>query len=314
VVRASLAQREAASPNVQERTLTYVSCNYCGRQITQGVHNITRLVRCMECGLIFVNPRPGFAELATQYESEYFQCDAPVFGGYENYEGDRENILRTFRRRLGRVMAQAPCAAPRLLDVGCATGLFLEVARDAGAKAEGLDLSGFAVEQARNKGFTVRQGQLADAGLADGSFDVLTMWDIIEHVTDPQGLLKECHRVLAPGGALAISTPDAGSWLAWLLGGRWLGYRSLDEHLYFFSRASLARMLDAAGFEGADAFSVGKYLSLERLITRLRYYTRIGALLLRSVDRVVPELSLYVNPFDTMCIVARKKATRTTRP
>lgn len=306
-----MAQREAAPPSVQERTLTYVGCNFCGRQITQGVHNISRLVRCMECGLIFVSPRPSLADLAVQYEAEYFQCDAPVFGGYENYEGDRENILRTFRRRLPRVLSGVQAREPRLLDVGCATGMFLEVARETGARVEGVDLSGFAVEKARQKGFTVRHGQLAEAGFADASFDVLTMWDIIEHVTDPLGVLRECHRVLADSGTLVISTPDAGSWLAWLLGGRWLGYRSLDEHLYFFSRASISRMLEAAGFEVTDAFSVGKYLSLSRLITRLRYYTRIGAFLLRSVDRAVPDMSLYVNPFDTMCIVARKRPEKT---
>src|SRR5688572_27438875 len=106
VVSASMAQRDAAAPlNIHERTLTYVGCNFCGRQITQGVHNISRLVRCMECGLIFVSPRPGMQELAAQYEAEYFHCDTPVFGGYENYEGDRQNILLTFRRRMRRVMS-----------------------------------------------------------------------------------------------------------------------------------------------------------------------------------------------------------------
>ena len=303
---ASVAQREVAPQGIHERSLTYVGCNFCGRQITQGVHNISRLVKCMECGLIFVSPRPSLAELAAQYEAEYFHCDTPVFGGYENYEGDRENILRTFRRRMPRVLGGVSKDA-RMLDVGCATGMFLEVARESGMKIEGLDLSGFAVEQARKKGFEVQQGQLGEAGFADGAFAALSMWDIIEHVTDPQGLLRECNRVLADRGTLIISTPDAGSWLAWLLGGRWLGFRSLDEHLYFFSRASLSRMLEAAGFEVTDAFSVGKYLSLSRLITRLRYYTRIGAFLLRHLDRLVPDISLYVNPFDTMCIVARKR-------
>lgn len=301
-------EQPAPTSNIHERTLTYVGCNFCGRQITQGVHNISRLVRCMECGLIFVSPRPGGAELAAQYEKEYFQCDAPVFGGYENYEGDRDNILKTFRRRLPRVMSHAKKDKPRLLDLGCATGMFLEVARESGVVGEGLDLSSFAVGQAQGKGFQVRHGQLADAGFADGSFDVLSMWDMIEHVTDPQGLLKECNRVLAPGGIAVMSTPDAGSALAWLLGSRWLGFRSLDEHLYFFSRASLGKMLDAAGFDVVDVWSVGKYLSLERLITRLRYYTRIGAFLLRHVDRVVPDMSIYVNPFDTMCVVAKKRA------
>jgi len=139
----------------------------------------------------------------------------------------------------------------------------------------------------------------------------------IEHVPDPAALLGECHRLLAPGGVLALSTPDAGSLLARVLRGRWLGFRSIDEHLYFFSRRTLARMLERAGFEVRRFLPAGKYLTLPRLIERMRFYTRVGALLLRTADRMVPRLSLYVDPRDTMYVLAVKSAPRSpagTRP
>ncbi len=282
-------------------------CNHCGREVTHGVHNVSRLVRCVHCGLVFVSPRPPDELLAAQYDRDYFHCSEPTFGGYEDYEADRAEITRTFRRRMRQLAPFVGAAAPRLLDVGCATGIFLEVARDAGWSGEGLDISEYALARAREKGFAARPGTLADADFSPRSFDVLTLWDVVEHLPDPAGALARAHRLLRPGGTLALSTPDAGSLLARLLGRRWLGFRPIDEHLYFFSRRTLAAMLAAAGFEVRATHAVGKYLTLPRLVERLRFYTRAGAFLLRTADRLVPRLSLYVTSFDTMVVIATRR-------
>ena len=304
---------EPPSPSPRERPLRrpgrlmeHVPCNHCGHEVTHGVRNVSRLVRCVNCGLIYVNPRPPFEELAPRYEGAYFNCPEPTFGGYEDYEADREDILRTFRGRMRLIRPELAVPTPRVLDIGCATGIFLEVAREAGWRAEGLDISAYALERARQKGFQVHRGTLPGVSLPEGEYDLITMWDLIEHVPDPAALLAECRRLLRPGGVIAISTPDAGSLLAHLLGGRWLGFRSIDEHLYFFSRMTLGAMLTAAGFEPRRFVAVGKHLALPRLVERMRFYTRVGALLLRNVDRVVPKLSLYVNPRDTMVALARR--------
>ncbi len=286
------------------RSLSHVPCNRCGREVTRGVHNISRLVQCVNCGLIFVNPRPPFEELARQYEDAYFNCPEPTFGGYEDYEGDRADIQKTFRQRTALLLPWIRTDRPRLLDIGCATGLFLEVASEVGWEVEGIDISAYALTRARSKGFSVHRGTLTELALPAGAYDVVTMWDLIEHVPDPAGLLGECRRLLRPGGLLAISTPDAGSMLARVLRGNWLGFRSIDEHLYFFSRRTMTLMLNDAGFDVARFHAVGKYLTLPRLVERLRFYTRVGAFLLRAVDRAVPRLSVYVNSFDTMCVLA----------
>ena len=289
------------------RSLVHVPCNHCGRDVTHGVHNVSRLVRCVHCGLIFVSPRPPAPALEERYDRDYFHCDEPTFGGYEDYEADRTEIARTFARRMRQLAPFVTRATPRLLDVGCATGIFLEVARDAGWSGEGLDVSEYALELARGRGFTVRRGTLEGANDAERSFDVVTMWDVIEHVPDPAAVLARAHRLLRPGGALAISTPDAGSLLARLLRGRWLGFRSIDEHLYFFSRRTLGAMLERAGFEVRATHAVGKVLTLPRLVERLRFYTRTGALLLSALHRVVPRLALYVTSFDTMVVIATRR-------
>lgn len=304
------ATRPPRPPGGAGRVMEHVPCNHCGREVTHGVRNVSRLVRCVHCGLIFVNPRPPFEDLARQYEGSYFNCPEPTFGGYEDYDADREDIMRTFRGRMKLIRPLLGSATARLLDVGCATGIFLEVAREAGWRGEGLDISAYALGRAKAKGFEVHRGTLAGARLAEGGYDVITMWDLIEHVPDPAAVLAECRRLLRPGGVVAISTPDAGSLLARLLGSRWLGFRSIDEHLYFFSRRSMGAMLEAAGFDAPHFVPVGKYLALPRLVERMRFYTRIGALLLRTVDRAVPKLSLYVNPHDTMMALATRPTTR----
>lgn len=286
------------------RAYVYVPCNHCGRDVTRGVHNISRLVQCVNCGLIYVNPRPTFEELARQYGDEYFHCPEPTFGGYEDYEADRADIEATFRRRIGLVRPWLRAPQPRLLDAGCATGLFLGVAQDAGWDVEGMDISPFALSKARERGFRVRQGTLPEPSMPSESFDVITLWDVIEHVPDPAAVVRECRRLLRPGGVLAMSTPDAGSLPARILRGKWLGFRSIDEHLYFFSHASMSAMLEREGMRVARYHDVGKYLSLPRLIARMRFYSRVAALLLRAADRVVPNLSVYVNPHDTMCVIA----------
>jgi 2-polyprenyl-3-methyl-5-hydroxy-6-metoxy-1,4-benzoquinol methylase/ribosomal protein S27E len=289
------------------RPLVHVPCNHCGHEVTHNVHNVSRLVRCVNCGLIFVNPRPAFEELARQYEGSYFNCPEPTFGGYEDYEADRDQILRTFKGRLRQLRRFVPAPSPLLLDVGCATGIFLEAAREAGWRGEGVDISEYALTRARAKGLTVRSGTLIQAGLAGETYDVITMWDLIEHVPDPAAVLAECRRLLKPGGVLALSTPDAGSLPARVLRGRWLGFRSIDEHLYFFSRLTMSAMLKTAGFEVLGDYPMGKYLTLPRLIERMRFYSRIASRLLRAVDRVLPRISIYVNSFDTMVVVATRK-------
>jgi 2-polyprenyl-3-methyl-5-hydroxy-6-metoxy-1,4-benzoquinol methylase len=288
--------------------MEHVPCNHCGHQVTHGVHNVSRLVQCVNCGLIFVNPRPAFADLARQYEGSYFHCAEPTFGGYEDYEADHADIVRTFQGRMGMMRDQVRVERPRALDVGCATGIFLEVARDAGWQPEGVDISAYALARAEAKGFKVHRGTLLDTELPEAGFDIITMWDLIEHVPDPAAVFAECHRLLKPGGVLAISTPDAGSVLARVLRGRWLGYRSIDEHLYFFSHRTITAMLEHAGFEVRRFAQAGKVLALPRLIERMRFYSRVAALLLRQVDRAMPKLSFNVNSRDTMVVVAVRPA------
>jgi SAM-dependent methyltransferase len=185
----------------------------------------------------------------------------------------------------------------------------METAQAAGWQATGVDISPYAAAFARTRtGCDVREGQLDAAGFEPGSVDVVTMWDVIEHMTDPRPQLAAANAVLRPGGLVALTTPDLGSVMARLMGARWMGYKLADEHVFYYSRQTLARLLDKTGFTVIDAFPVGKDIELAFFVKRLELYApRLAAILTPFVaDSALGRHSLYVNPRDIVCVIARK--------
>jgi 2-polyprenyl-3-methyl-5-hydroxy-6-metoxy-1,4-benzoquinol methylase len=259
--------------------------------------------------LIYVSPRPSSAEILRRYSADYFHCERPVWGGYEDYLADEPEIRATFARRLRRLRARLTLpSAARVLDVGCAAGFFMETARDEGFEVVGVEPCGEMAAAARVRGLDVQAAAIEQAELPAESFDLVTLWDVVEHLADPRAALAAVEKWTKPGGYVVLTTPDAGAWLALLLRSRWLGFRSLDEHLYFFNREVMTRMLTAAGLAAVDVRSVGKYLRLDRVITRLRYYTRVGGWLLHRWGQSRSRSVLYLNPLDTMMVVAQRTA------
>ncbi|MDN5882000.1 MAG: class I SAM-dependent methyltransferase, partial [Nitrosospira sp.] len=134
----------------------------------------------------------------------------------------------------------------RLLEIGCGGGGQLEFLRHLGWQAEGLDLDPVAVEVASARGLTVHAGSLKEQGFPDRYFDAVVSSHVIEHVHDPVGLLRECGRILRPGGKLVVVTPNTASW-----GHRWFrsSWLALDppRHLHLFNPVSLRRAAAEAG-------------------------------------------------------------------
>ncbi len=296
--------------------MEYVRCNNCGADDTRPVAVIDNLhiVRCRRCGLTYVNPRYEQSALQEIYTESYYDHDGIVNGleffGYEDYLADEENIKLTFAGRLRTIHKYV--TPGRLLDVGCATGFFIDLARERGWQVVGTEVSQFSAAYARDKlGLDVRLGTLTSLGLEPESFDTVTMWDVLEHVTDPMAELKEVSRVLRTGGILSIITPDAGSIVARLLGDRWEEYRRVREHVYFFSRKTIAEMLRQAGFSVLKFESAGKLFYLGPALERLKYYTWDGAVT-SAASKLVYRLGLgnvrvRVNPFTKLTVYARKR-------
>ena len=225
-----------------------------------GIHGT--IVRCLDCGLIYARERPAASEIEASYEA----VEDPL------YDEEQEGRKLTFGRHLRALeRLTGPAAGRRLLDVGAYTGIFVEVAAQAGWDAQGLEPSAWAADLAQRRGLPVVQGFLRPGVFAPESFDVITLWDVIEHLTDPLGLLRSCRELLVPGGWIVVHTMDAGSLAARLLGRRWPWL--MEMHLYYFDRETLPSMLRAAGLAPIQTRSQSRYLRLRYLATRMESFT-----------------------------------------
>lgn len=174
---------------------------------------------------------------------------------------------KTFNRYLTQLKETFPKQG-KLLDVGTNTGLFVKVAKDDGWSARGVEPNKWAVEYARkNYGLKIINKPFEEKNFQEKSFDVITMWDVIEHFTDPVSEIKKVYNLLKPGGIFAFSTVDPESQMAKLFGGRWSWY--MEMHKVFFNRGAAKFYLQKAGFKKIIFNRHFRYLSLGYLSTRL---------------------------------------------
>jgi 2-polyprenyl-3-methyl-5-hydroxy-6-metoxy-1,4-benzoquinol methylase len=205
------------------------------------------LRRCSGCGqLLSAASAARYAETMEQFNAEHF--NAPQ--GRELAR--RQSVAH---RRLSRIAALIgkPPAQMRVLDVGCSRGQFVAAAIAEGYRAEGVEPAPRIAEAARAAGLPVKTGLLEDQHYPDASFDALTLFEVIEHLRQPLPLLAECRRVLKPGGILLVSTANAESWTAAVMGARW-DYFDMEKdggHISFYNPRSMAKIAVAAGFEVA---------------------------------------------------------------
>jgi len=221
---------------IEDVDMAVATCNICG---SAGASPLVRkdghcVYQCSSCGLAFTHPQP--VSLSDQYDSGYFDL----------YRKRREFRLRRAESRLKQIeLIRAP---GRLLDIGCSLGYFVEAANARGWKACGIDISEYAAEEARKLGLDVRAGTIEQAGCEDASFDCITMWDVLEHVPDPTRHMLEVRRILSEGGLVVIGAPDLGHRMFRL---KREGWRHLKpcEHIFYFHRGSIERLLHKIEFE-----------------------------------------------------------------
>src|ERR1035437_2771660 len=203
-----------------------------------------RVVRCEDCGLVFLNPQPSDDELAKIYNAHYFL-------GSES-EAGRETVSHikqaTAKLYLSEIRRYQGLASGRLLEIGCGEGDFLVSAETEGWQVTGVEYSAAASDRARQrlKNGEVRCGDLPAANLAAEQFDLCVISDVIEHVRSPRNFLQEFHRVLKPGGTLFIATPSIDSWSARIMRQKWMEFKA--EHLTYFDRQTIQTALFKSGF------------------------------------------------------------------
>lgn len=309
-----------------------VACNLCGKTDSSPLyafrdraHKVPGefvLRRCDHCSLIYLSPRPSKETMKAFYPAKY----APFRPAIQD---ERHALMRWMRtRKLARrrrlIERYSGQKHGSLLDVGCATGLFLNEMAQGGWEIAGVEPTASAVEYARDRfALKVFGGTLTEAPFQPGSFDVVTFWDVLEHTFSPAEDLFRAARLLRPDGLLVINVPHWDSLARRLFGRHWLG---LDppRHLYVFSRETLTALLAKAGFLTVDwVCSVSGYFAF--VISMEQWLETISPRLSRFAGRVfnMPGMRLPFEPWfslvnwlgkgATISVFARKKSPQSSK-
>jgi SAM-dependent methyltransferase len=281
-----------------------VNCDLCGADDTELVleekdllHRIGGtfyLVRCRQCGLMYLNPRPTIEEIARYYPGDYQP--------YTTINEDDSVIVRLDHRygaskRYRAVVARADVKEGRVLDIGCSTGEFLDAMRR----------------------LNVFSGTLTEAHYPDAFFDVVTLWNVFEHLHQPRATLIEIARITRPDGLLVMSLPNPDCIEAKVFGPYWAGLDA-PRHLYIYSRHTLEQVLILTGFAMEEvtsftgryhvlALSVGHWLDEKVTSERWRHWLKrtIISLPLRLLALPYYTIADRWNQSSVMTVFARRR-------
>jgi 2-polyprenyl-3-methyl-5-hydroxy-6-metoxy-1,4-benzoquinol methylase len=246
-----------------------------------------RLVVCEGCGCGRLDPMPSDDEIAGLYPDAYY--GEP---GKAKFSAPVERLVRITGARHLRSLLSGVASGGRVLDVGCGRGVLLRVAAQAGFEAHGVEVSAAAAKGADAFAQIRIARRLSDAAYPEGFFDAVIVWHVLEHLRDPRATLREIHRVLRPGGRLAVAVPNFASAQARWAGADWF-HLDLPRHLHHFRLDGLERMLDSCGFavESAHHFSLRQnpFGWIQSASNRVRPLPRNGLYtLLHHRDPTVP--------------------------
>jgi len=263
--------------------------------ITDSRYGTTLAILECPCGFRFADPRT-VPDLVALYEA----LDDTAYR-------DTADVRRVQQRTLVRDLLRRQPATRTLLDVGAANGLLVDEATRAGLQAVGVEPSEALSAEARERGVDVLTGVLPHPDLADRRFDAVTLIDVIEHVPDPVELLQLARAHVAADGCVFVVTPDIASVAARALGRRWWHLRL--AHVVYFTRATLTRALEVAGFVPETWWRPGWVFEVGYLTQRVgEYVPPVGKIAARYDDSSVMHRSVPLNLFDSLAVVARPRS------
>jgi 2-polyprenyl-3-methyl-5-hydroxy-6-metoxy-1,4-benzoquinol methylase len=256
---------------VTEPVLT-AGCPFCGAyaavtlaaQVRGSEHGLRQ---CCGCSLEYLSPLPSWEQICAIYDSSYYKA-----WGMEAGETDEVAAMKkaTFGLRMREIAKHIK--GGRVLDVGTASGFFLSVAQEFGFEPYGVELSEYSATLAQKKFGRDRiwNGTLDTAPFEPGSFNVIAMSDLIEHVPDPVNTLARARNLLTPGGVLMIMTPDTSSLTRRLMGTAWTHYKL--EHLTYWNPSVIRRAAEQTGYSVLSIRRARKVMTLAYLDSQFKAY------------------------------------------
>lgn len=246
-------------------------CKVCHSEDVKFKFDLTdklKIFACESCKVQFMDPQLSDVEITELYSEAYYKSWG-VSGDSEN-ESSKQMKIDTFKLRLAQIQKLVPRG--KILDIGCATGFFLEAARDLGYEPFGIELSDYSSQLAKKKfgNESIFHGKLEDSPFQAKSFDVISMFDLIEHVRVPSQTLGIAASLLKNEGIIVITTPDNSSLSNKLMGKKWTHYKK--EHFYYFDKQSLQYIATQNQLNIVYSERSKKALNINYLHTQLNVY------------------------------------------
>jgi 2-polyprenyl-3-methyl-5-hydroxy-6-metoxy-1,4-benzoquinol methylase len=286
-----------------------IECNICNSGHIE--HFLKKdeweIVRCKECGLVFLENIPSDEKLKIIYDDSFFKDGqkSPL---------DGSNIISNptyfnAKKRIDKIK-QTGYVNGELLDIGCATGIFMKAASSS-YNCTGLDVSDVATQFAvKEMGLNAKCGTIFDHDYEKQSFDIITMWDVIEHVRDPDKYIEKINQIMKPGGLLVLSTGNIDSLMFKIQKKNW-HLLIPPFHLYYFNKHNITKLLEKHGFEVKSLKLDGQYTNVGYIASKLkRMHERnklvsLGDTIVKALK--LDGLNIYLNLFDVMTVYAVKK-------
>jgi 2-polyprenyl-3-methyl-5-hydroxy-6-metoxy-1,4-benzoquinol methylase len=289
-----------------------MDCTICKSAEVKVKFNITedhKVFCCSSCGIEFLDPQLNDAELKKLYSENYYRAWG-IQGEQEN-EITKEMKIATFQLRLNLI--RQFITKGRVLDVGCATGYFLEIAEKNGFLPFGVEFSEYSSAIAKKKfgDKNIFFGTLEQCDFENKSFDVIAMSDLIEHVRIPAQTLSKASALLKDGGIIMIMTPDTNTLSNKLMGKRWTHYKL--EHFFYFNRSSINYAAETCGLDVVHYERSKKALNIKYLHTQFNVYkhwllTPVINIIHALVSKKVAAKNFYFS-IGEMVVILKKRTT-----
>lgn len=263
-----------------------------------------RVIRCENCGLDYLSPRLTENDIMKFYKGEDYYTPSHSRQGYDDYLGLRDAWVNTFKRRLRDILHYK--GEGRILDIGCGPGFFLEAAQEMGFDdIWGIDPSDFIVGVAREKfGDHILHGTIGSDFLEAQSFDILTAFDVFEHIYRPVDFVNRAHELLREDGILAFTTPNPHSLMARIFDKQWVSFK-MPEHVFYWSPETVRPVLEEK-FDILEIRRAGQFATASFLFRRLFQLDTETQGVLRALLGFLTKINLYADN-GSMTVVARKK-------
>lgn len=266
------------------------------------------LYKCTSCGLVRTDLNRKYEEFVEEhYNRGYFTGD-PTRSAYINYKDDKKFIVKNMEKFLRELRKYKPKG--KLLDVGCALGFFVELTLKHGYDSYGFDPSSYAAAEAKKlvEPSRIKQGTIGSVSYPKKYFDVITLFDVFEHLGDPLKDMQKLSKFLKDDGVFVIATGNTNSVMAKVLKRRWTFYIP-PQHLFFFNKHTMTDLLKKCSLVPVEWFKIGKWLSLRYVLhlARTTGESKIARGLYVLMSKLKAEHApLYLPVGDNMVTIVRK--------